>query len=204
MAGEARKLRRRHPYGDWFAGAELTTDWASANFTPWRLVLSPWRNQPLRILEVGSWEGRSALFFLNFLPRSTIVCIDYFADNDTLADLSLVERRFDRNLAPFAGRVEKIKSHSIPALEGLAAENRRFDLIYLDAHHTYDLVMKNTVRLWALTEPGSVIIWDDYRWGGDLPPRERAKAAIDDFLRDHAGSYRLLRKDYQVMVERLH
>ena len=49
-----------------------------------------------------------------------------------------------------------------------------------------------------------MIIWDDYRWGSDLPLRERAKGAIDDFLRAHAGSYRLLRKDYQVMVERLH
>ncbi|HXW27645.1 MAG TPA: class I SAM-dependent methyltransferase [Xanthobacteraceae bacterium] len=198
-----RRLTGRDPYRDWFAAADLTTDWTSGNFASWRMVLSAWRSEPLRILEIGSWEGRSALFFLNFFPRSTIVCVDYFADNDTLADLCLVEERFDRNLAPFAGRVEKIKSHSLPALERLAEENRRFDLVYLDANHTYDLVMKNTVRLWPLTEPGSVIIWDDYRWGRELPQGQRAKGAIDAFLRAHAGGYRLLRKDYQVMVERL-
>ena|SRR5215472_17578497 len=36
------------------------------------------RKAPLRIVEIGSWEGRSALFFLKYLPYSSIVCIDTF------------------------------------------------------------------------------------------------------------------------------
>jgi predicted O-methyltransferase YrrM len=201
--GRAQKLIDYFRYRDWFKSAELTTDWTSGNLPHWRRVLSPWRGEPLRILEIGSWEGRSALFFLNFFPRSTIVCIDFFADIATLTDRPLVEGRFDRNVAPFGERVEKIKSLAIPALERLAADGRRFDLAYIDGGHTYDMVMKDSILVWALTEPRSVIIWDDYRYGLDRPPEERAQTAIDEFLRDHAGRYRLLRKDYQVMIERL-
>jgi hypothetical protein len=42
----------------------------------------------VKILDIGSFEGRSAVFFLKYLPGSTIVCIDTFAgtpeegDND--------------------------------------------------------------------------------------------------------------------------
>lgn len=188
---DARRFR------SWFEGAELTTDWTTGNLTRWRRMLAPWRNEPLRILEVGSWEGRSALFFLRFFPNATIVCVDNFAQHpDT-------EGRLDRNLAPYGNRVEKRKGESFEVLDQLIAEKQHFDLVYIDADHFYEPVMKNSVRSWALTEPGSVIIWDDYGWGRWLEEKVRAKAAIDDFLRERDGAWRLLGKGYQVAIERL-
>lgn len=184
-------------YRSWFEGAELTTDWTTGNLTRWRRMLSPWRNERLRILEVGSWEGRSALFFLRFFPNASIVCIDNFAQYPE------TENRFDRNLARFGTRVEKRKGESFPTLDRLITENRRFDLVYIDADHFYEPVTKNTVRSWELTEPGSVIMWDDYGWGRDHPTEIRAKTAIDAFLRDREGAWRLLGKGYQVAIERL-
>ena len=65
-------------YRPWFAGKDFTSDWTSTNFTMWRRMLSPLCGERLRILEIGSWEGRSAVFFLNFFPRATITCIDTF------------------------------------------------------------------------------------------------------------------------------
>ena len=47
-------------------------------YSVWRRVLAPLRKTPVRIVEIGSWEGRSALFFLKYLPYSRIVCIDTF------------------------------------------------------------------------------------------------------------------------------
>jgi predicted O-methyltransferase YrrM len=160
-------------------------------------MLAPWRHEPLRILEVGSWEGRSALFFLQFFPNATIVCIDAFAQYPE------TEGRFDRNLSRLANRVEKIKGSSFPALEQLGAQGRLFDLVYVDADHFYEPVMANSLRVWPLTAPGSVIIWDDYGWGRDHPPQVRAKTAIDEFLHQRDGAWRLLGKGYQVAIERL-
>jgi predicted O-methyltransferase YrrM len=201
------KILDRMRYRSWFAGKDFSNDWTSGNFTMWRRVLSPLREEPLRILEIGSWEGRSAVFFLNFFARATITCIDTFGGSEEhqnlTAQLADIEARFDRNLAPFGPRVEKIKSRSGAALERLAAQGRRFDLAYIDAGHRRDDVMADSLGVWPLLAPGGVVIWDDYEWGRGLPPEERPQPAIDDFLRDHQGGYRLLAKTYQLAIERL-
>lgn len=208
--GLARRLDRLR-YRAWFREKEFTSDWASGNFSLWRRVLSPLRDRPLRILEIGSWEGRSALFFLNFFERSTIVCIDTFGGNtgekqvyDSLATIMPgVEGRFDRNLASFGGRAEKIKSLSGPALASLQSQRRRFDLAYIDGSHRRDDVMADSQAVWQLLDLGGIVIWDDYKWGPRLSPEERPQPAIDAFLQAHEGSYRLLASGYQVMIERL-
>ena len=205
------KIFDRLRYRSWFAGKDFSSDWTSGNFTTWRRMLAPLSQEPLRILEIGSWEGRSAVFFLNFFPRATIVCIDTFGGSaeehyvyrHLAAQLPRVEARFDRNLAPFGDRVEKIKSRSLPALERLDVESRRFDLAYIDAGHRRDDVMADSLRVWRLLAPGGVVIWDDYEWGREMPPDERPQPAIDDFLRDHSGRFRLLARTYQMAIERL-
>jgi predicted O-methyltransferase YrrM len=205
------RLLDRYRYRSWFRGKDFTTDWASGNFTLWRRALSPLREEPLRILEIGSWEGRSAIFFLNFFPRSTIVCIDTFGGNpeeakvyDTLSELLPgIEQRFDHNLAPFGTRVEKIKSRSGPALDALRTAGRQFDLAYIDGSHWRDDVMADSCGVWELLTGRGIVIWDDYGWGPAFPPEARPQPAIDAFLREHAGAYRLLFQGYQVMIERL-
>src|SRR5947209_5215362 len=109
LSRRPRKIERklsRALYWPWFRGKQLSTDWASYHFTTWRRVLSPLRNEPIRVLEIGSWEGRSALFFLNFFRGSTITCIETFAGGeehyarkDWAAELPNIEARFDHNLA---------------------------------------------------------------------------------------------------------
>src|SRR5215813_3583115 len=198
-------------YRPWFWSGDFASDWVWKNYWFWRRVLGPLRDRPLRILEIGSFEGRSATFFLKYLPRSTIVCIDTFQGTPEEGyvykllenQMPEAEARFDRNLARFANRVEKIKSRSIPALEQLIARGRRFDLAYIDGGHRYDDVMADSVAVWALVEPGGIVIWDDYEWAPEFAPEQRPKGAIDDFLHQHEGRYRLLAKENQVIVQRL-
>jgi predicted O-methyltransferase YrrM len=205
------KVFYRVRYRPWFWSGEFSSDWVWKNYSFWRRALAPLRDKPVRILEIGSFEGRSATFFLKYLPRSTIVCIDTFAGTPEEGYVYKVlekqmpeaEARFDRNTAPFAHRIEKIKSRSVPALEKLIAEGRRFDLAYIDGGHRYDDVMADSVAVWRLIEPGGIVIWDDYEWAPDFAPEQRCKGAIDDFLREHEGEYRLLAKEYQVIVQRL-
>jgi hypothetical protein len=191
------KRRDRARYRAWFAGAELTVDWTSGNFPRWRKMLEGWRDQELRILEVGTFEGRASVFFLNFFPRATLTGIDWFEGFPDAA------ARFDRNMAPYGDRVEALKMDSVAALERLRAENRTFDLVYIDVSHYHDTAKANTRAAWPLTQAGSVIIWDDYNWGRHLPDAQRGKGAIDDFLREREGDYRVLGKGYQLAIERL-
>src|SRR5712692_9017796 len=99
----------------YFVGKRLTTDWTSRNYQLWADIFASRRKESLRILEIGSWEGRSALFFLNYLPEARIVCVDTFAGAvehrswpiwQRIWQLNGIERRFDYNLAPLASRME--------------------------------------------------------------------------------------------------
>jgi predicted O-methyltransferase YrrM len=202
------QLRYKH----WFMGKDFSTDWTSYHFAVWNRVFTPLRDEQIRILEIGSWEGRSTIFFLNFFRRSTIACIDTFVGNTRerayrtgrMADQkSSIEQRYDRNVARFSARIEKIKSESQPALEHLEAQDRKFDLAYIDGSHMRDDVTADSVGVWRLLASGGIIIWDDYVFGLDLPPEEQPKPAIDSFMREQEGRYRLLAKTKQVIIERL-
>src|ERR1700687_2371395 len=106
-------------FSEWFASKSFSTDWTSRFFPVWASLLAPRRNEALEVLEIGSWEGRSAIFFLRYLRECRITCIDTFSGSvehplvpKWANALPFIEGCFDSNLAEFSGRVEKIKSTS--------------------------------------------------------------------------------------------
>jgi predicted O-methyltransferase YrrM len=191
----------------WETDKTFSTDWAGNHFFIWAELLHPLREKPVRILEIGSWEGRSALFFLNYLPLSSIVCIDTFVGNAEhhldphFQRLALkAEAQFDFNLAALADRVEKNKGSAATVLPALGIAGRRFDLAYVDGSHMAADVYSDAVLTWSLMESGGIVIFDDYEWdlmGSDL---ERPKLGIDAFLATLRGHYRELRRAYQLVI----
>lgn len=174
----------------YFVGKELTTNWISRNYHLWAEILAPWREVSLRILEIGSWEGRSALFFLNYLPNASITCVDTFAGSIehrawplSQQELQLrdIEKRFDNNLAPFAHRVHKRKQDSLVALGKLGIEGRRFDLVFVDGSHLAIDVYRDGVLSWPLVVPGGIVIFDDYQRKLG-PVEDLPHVGIDAFL----------------------
>jgi predicted O-methyltransferase YrrM len=194
----------------WEAGKTFSTNWAAGHFFEWAELLHPLRQKVHRILEIGSWEGRSALFFLNYLPRSCVVCIDTFGGNvehrldPYFADLApKAEGQFDRNLAELMDRVEKIKGTSASVLPELGVARRRFDLAYIDGSHMAADVYSDATLTWPMMQPGGIVIFDDYEW--DMMPneRERPKLGIDAFLATFGGQYQeLYRRDQIVICKR--
>jgi predicted O-methyltransferase YrrM len=192
----------------WFRNKTFTNDWSSVYFANWTTHLSRFRDRTPAVLEIGSWEGRSAIFFLEFLPLCRITCIDTFAGGAEHADfddalLSSIEARFDSNLASYDQRVRKIKSRSLPALDRLAQDNEVFDLIYIDGSHTRDDVLLDSVLAWRLLAPDGICIWDDYRWGlSDRPLAERPQPAIDAFLDLYCNELQILDVQDQVIAQK--
>ena len=192
-----------------FAGREFSSDWASGNIPYWVDHLGPHRGEIRRVLEVGTWEGRSAVFFLDFFPEATVTCVDTFGggiDNHgnptERVEIPFIESRFDANVAAFGDRAIKIKSRSLPALDRLAASGERYDLIYVDGSHERDDVMIDSLLCWRLLRPGGFMIFDDYRWSPDKPAAERPAPAIDAFLDWYADDLVELHRRYQVIVRR--
>jgi predicted O-methyltransferase YrrM len=165
----------------------------------------------LRILEIGSWEGRSALFFLNYLPLSRITCIDPFDGNiehhinPYFAALALKsEAQFDANLAALADRIEKIKGSSKTVLPELGVAGRRFDFAYIDGSHRAADVYADAALTWPLMEPrDGLVLFDDYLWDGMDEEHELPKPGIDAFLAAIGGHYREVHRGYQLAIAKL-
>lgn len=194
----------------WYDGKDFSCDWTTDRIPLWADILRGHRDRPARVLEIGSWEGRSALFFLNYLPQARIVCIDTFGGNaehhldDYFAALiPATEGRFDRNVAAFAERVEKIKGASGAVLPELAIAGRKFDIVYVDGSHFAADVYSDAALVWPMVAAGGVVIFDDYGWELMNNERERPKLGVDAFLAGIAGQYRLLHREYQLVIARL-
>ena len=194
----------------WYAGKSFSSDWTTWHFANWVELLHPFRDTPVRVLEIGSWEGRSALFFLNYFSKSHVVCVDTFGGNiehmrnPYFANLvPEAEQRFDANVAGFDARLEKIKGSSADVLPQLGIASRRFDIVYVDGSHRAADVYSDGVLAWPLVERNGIVIFDDYEFDEVADESERTKLGIDAFLAAFEGQYRVLHRAYQIVIAKL-
>jgi predicted O-methyltransferase YrrM len=183
-------------YSVWFEDGEFTSDWTSTHFDVWATLLEPVRGTAVDILEIGAFEGRSAIFFLEYLPQSRILCIDRF-ECDTEPGY---DQRFRRNVRRFGGRVEALRAESITALQSLLPNPRRFDLIYIDGGHARDDVLIDSLLCWRLLRIGGIMIWDDYEL--EITPYDGPREAIDHALALYRGAFVELHRGAQVIIRK--
>ena len=176
---------------------EFTTDWFSRFAGVWSQLLA--RHKPVRLLEIGSYEGRAACFLIENATAAGPIelhCVDTWAggvehDSDAMPD---VEGRFDRNVARARRKVShpvdfhKHKSRSGQAMVKLLAEagGERFDLVYVDGSHQAPDVLSDAVLAFMLLKVGGLLIFDDYLWAMEGPGKQdfynMPKPAIDAFV----------------------
>jgi predicted O-methyltransferase YrrM len=184
----------------------FTQDQVSHHAPIWTQHLSEMRGKEnIHMLEVGSFEGRSALWFLqNILtdPSSTITCVDLFLTTP-LAPFCMREIRFDHNIAAsgFSSRVTKVKARSQELLKFLREDT--YNIIYIDGSHNAVDVQSDASLSWPLLKRNGIIIFDDYLWHLEWPLDWRPQMAIDNFLSSVGSELEILHKGYQVIVKRL-
>ncbi len=205
--GQSAALATEAAIAGWYDGKDFSCDWTTTRIPLWIEVFEALRDKPARVLEIGSWEGRSALFFLNYLPECRLVCIDTFGGNiehhrdDYFAALVPgIEARFDNNVAAFGDRVEKLKGPSGSVLPQLGVKGRQFDIAYVDGSHFATDVYSDAVLTWSLMAPGGIVIFDDYAWDLMDDDSERPKSGVDAFLATIDGQYRVIHRDYQLLI----
>jgi predicted O-methyltransferase YrrM len=137
-------------------------------------------NKPsVRVLEVGSWAGASAITFGSVIrsmniPNSEVLCIDqwqpYFIPDDSsihhkvmdgASETGAIEELFHRNVKACGldSLIHVMKVSSREALPRLPTAS--FDLIYIDGSHKKESVLHDLQEAKRLARDGGVICGDD-------------------------------------------
>lgn len=178
----------------------------------WSRLFAPYVGKPdVRSLEVGSYEGKSAVWLLdNVLTNSMswLTCIDCWSDdvNDGMGGRAAKDV-FDANITA-SGRWHSVESmhdrseHALRDLFTVAVRDGFYDTCYIDAGHDARSVLTDSVLAWPLVKPGGLIVWDDYLWPLGAGETDRPRLAIDSFMNVYAGCFDLLHIDWQVAIRK--
>jgi hypothetical protein len=180
----------------------FTRDWITDKTPAWRDHVVP-RISGLsgaKWIEVGSYQGRSALWTLDNVllgPGSLLYCVDIFeprqAGLERWGDPQTDYVEIFDALVGCRPNVVKLKGRSrnvLPVLQGT-----RFCGAYVDADHCEDSVRADLRLLWPLLIPGAVCVLDDY--GFDDPG---TRIVVDEILANRRESAQLLHKGFQVIL----
>ncbi|KAF7292881.1 hypothetical protein MIND_01187100 [Mycena indigotica] len=190
-----------------------TQDWFSFNKTIWAPFIADLRTKVAhspRALEIGSWEGRSAVYLLETLcnkAHSEVVCVDHF-DLHRSAEGKERYRKIMHNLAipgfPFRV-VDEFSTVGLYRLLEEEVENPKggYDFVYIDGSHEADDTFLDAELAWRLARQDALVIFDDYEWTTE--PQEsmhHPKRGIDAFLLLHDGQYEVLHRGYQIIIRK--
>ena len=171
-------------------------DWHKSHISVWLRVVKPLLPKgPIQWLEIGSLEGRSALWTAENLLKDgdSLICVDRWGNKEA-------EANFDANTAGNS-LIEKVKDRSSSFL---ARDIREYDAIYIDGSHDAPDVITDAVLGWMRLKVGGLMIFDDYRWNqpSHLPGLLSPMIAIDSFISCYETRISVLHKNTQVILRK--
>lgn len=186
----------------------FTQDWFYLGEKVLNLTLEPIKGKDnLVFMEIGSFEGRSAIWMLeNILTgkNTGIICIDTFKGsnefNENRVDVTGLKERFIENMKPYEGRYELIKGDSSDVLRTSDFDNK-IDLVYIDGSHEASDVLTDLCLSYKLLKQGGYLVLDDYMWHYNNKPAEKTpKPAIDGFMECYKGKIKALQVTWKIVI----
>ena len=135
------------------------------------------------ILEIGSYEGRSCIYFGKKFIDAKITCVDTWSGSDEHLNIKFqeIESNFDKNILNHLGN-DRVEKHKISSDVFFEKNNKFFDLIYIDGDHQTDQVKKDINNAWRNLNDGGYLILDDYTWWWYKDLNKNPASAINNFI----------------------
>ena len=207
-----KKIRKKFikEYQNFLLEKKITYDYFSRNIFDWYTVLNKYKNEKSKYLEIGSFEGNSALFVMKYFKNFSLVCVDqwkqlYEEDGkregyEHLPILS-VEKNFDENLKNYTHRFVKMKTSSDLFFN---KNNEMFDIIFVDGSHYSKDVFYDCLNSWSILKKNGILILDDYFWKGYDELQDNPAFAINQFLNKIIKEYEIIKfTKFQLFLKKL-
>lgn len=174
---------------DWFSGSELRAYCHN--------VINS--SKPLKMLEIGCFEGLSATFFSDkFLHHndSTLTCVDPYYTSGTVEGItSNYISEFTKNL--FISNIKNSKNSSKVNFCNTTSDiffdtnETFFDFIYVDGCHEPDYVKRDVKNSLHWLKPNGVLWIDDY---------QPTAASVNEVLKNTCYKLQVLHVGYQISM----
>lgn len=131
-----------------------------------------------RILEVGTYNGASAINFALTCPHAHITTYDVRPEAGELIAQAepTVRARIERRVADFAHDGERLRT------------DPRYDFVFIDGDHKAPAVSADSELAFERIAPGGIIAWHDYRhWGHEwLSCENLVPEVLNGLAKQHA------------------
>lgn len=188
----------------------FTQDWIhNKDIVPhWVTHLEKFKGQPIQMLEVGCYEGRSTLWFMEHIltdVMAKMTVVDTFEGDEQQYDMGIIvndlESTFRENLKDHLHKIYVCRGKSQEILRNLKTQ---YDLIYIDGSHYQTDVMIDAVLSYQLLKKNGILIFDDYAMTHLSKDNTYfcPKIALDAFLTVFGSHTEILHKGWQLIIKK--
>lgn len=147
----------------------FSEDWFSGNIPVWEKIIKEEFSEKtkLKYLEIGTFEGRSAIYISETFNNIDVSCVDPFDEYETVKSLAK-EQEMKKVYETFLSNIRilnnKVKHFKVRSNEFFKDNNFFFDIIYIDGSHYYLDVQDDFRNSLNCLNKGGIIIFDDFLW----------------------------------------
>jgi hypothetical protein len=178
---------------------KISYDWFSSHTYYFKYFMNKFPEN-FKYLEIGSYEGNSALYVSTNFPASNVTCVDLWEGVEEYKgkDFNIIEKNFDLNLKGL-GNINKIKSSS----DDFFIKNTiAYDFIYIDGNHKFDYVLRDCENAWRFLNNGGFLVCDDYIWDYYKDIKLNPCFAVNKFLEKNTVKI-LLVSNSQIFLQKI-
>jgi hypothetical protein len=184
---------------------KIKEDWFSVNINTLDFFFTRinFYNKKINMLEIGSYEGNSSVFFLKYFPNLNLTCVDTFEGSieQKNKNFNQVYENFKFNVSDYKERLKVVKDTSDNFFKSTNVVF--YDLIYIDGSHYYKDVLSDAKNSFKLLNKGGYLIFDDFLWGFYSDINENPIGAIKVFFKENFFNLRIVSIGYQIILQKL-
>jgi len=189
----------------------FSSDWFSKNILVWEKFLL--KKKGISYLEIGSFEGRSAVFILELGIADKIICVDAFLEPRAIQNINKERKSLDyaQGFINLKNNIHKgtTSNNCITKIiketsdDFFLLNTETFDLIYIDGSHYYEDVKKDFKNSLKILNKGGILICDDFLWDYYSNSRENPMLAILECYKDYKSYLTVRFVNYQIIFEKI-